>query len=390
MSNGHIFISYRRDDSAGYARALYNKLDQRFSKVFIDADAIEPGLPFDEAIRRAVGQCDILLAIIGKRWMEDQAGAGPRIHDPKDFVRLEIATALSRNIRVIPVLLDGAIMPSEEALPEPLRALVWRNAIEVSNSRFNSDAERLMEAVSRALGELDTSSRKQGTRIRKPKLYWLIGGIAAVAVVSSIAYKWDKVFPLSPQGEIHAPVPDGSVHSKRIQTVRVESGGAARYGFFTAKGFVVTADLGQEESAFRVIWSDEAGEKRASARLVNRVNQIALLQVVGVNVPRQYLPIGLAGSLQAGDSVERYISDNDRVKGTVKDVNAQRTIAMSHDKELSLNDLVVTTNISAGGDMGAPVLDKDGKVIGIVYGGSRTETILIPIDEVKGFFRDAL
>jgi hypothetical protein len=112
MSNGHIFISYRRDDSAGYARAIYDQLAQHFSRerIFMDVDAIEPGFPFDEAIERAVGQCEILLAMIGRRWMEQQAGAGPRINDPKDFVRLEIAAALSRNIRVIPVLLDGASM----------------------------------------------------------------------------------------------------------------------------------------------------------------------------------------------------------------------------------------------------------------------------------------
>src|SRR4029450_1235844 len=152
--SGHIFISYRRDDSAGYTRAIYDQFVTRFSKdrIFMDVDAIEPGLPFDEVINQAVGRCEILLAMIGKRWMEQQTGVGPRINDPKDFVRIEIAAALSRNIRVIPLLLTGAIMPSEEALPEPLRALARRNAIEVSNSRFNSDVSRLVEAVSKVLG----------------------------------------------------------------------------------------------------------------------------------------------------------------------------------------------------------------------------------------------
>ncbi len=149
MSNGQIFISYRRDDSAGYTRALYDRLVRQFSKerVFMDVDAIEPGIPFDESIQRALDQCEVLLVVIGKRWMDNQAGVAPRIHDPKDFVRLEIAAALSRNIRVIPILLDGASMPTEEELPEPLRALARRNALEVSNSRFDADIETLIGVI---------------------------------------------------------------------------------------------------------------------------------------------------------------------------------------------------------------------------------------------------
>jgi hypothetical protein len=190
MSNGHIFISYRRDDSAGYTRAVYDQLAKRFTKerIFMDVDAIEPGLPFDEVINQAVGRCEILLAMIGKRWMEQQPGVGPRINDEKDFVRLEIAAALSRNVRVIPVLLDGAGMPTEELLPEPLRALARRNAIEISNSRFNSDVDRLVEAVSKVLGESNVPHSQEGSRSHRTMQYWLVGAFTAVALFSSIAY----------------------------------------------------------------------------------------------------------------------------------------------------------------------------------------------------------
>jgi hypothetical protein len=186
MSNGHIFISYRRDDSAGYTRAIYDQLAKRFTKerIFMDVDAIEPGLPFDEVINQAVGRCEIMLAMIGKRWMEQQPGVGPRVNDEKDFVRLEIAAALSRNVRVIPVLLDGAGMPTEELLPEPLRALARRNAIEISNSRFNSDVDRLVEVVSKVLGE----SNVPPSRSHRTMQYWLLGVFIAVALFSSIAY----------------------------------------------------------------------------------------------------------------------------------------------------------------------------------------------------------
>ena len=189
MSNGYIFISYRRDDSAGYARAIYDQFVQHFSteRVFIDVDAIEPGLPFDEALERAVGKCDILLAIIGRRWLDQQESTSSRLHDPNDFVRLEIAAALSRNVRVVPVLLDGASMPTEQQLPEPLRALARRNAIEVSNSRFKSDVARLISAVSKALGEPASSAPMRYPFGGTSTLHWIIGALAVV-VLSLLIY----------------------------------------------------------------------------------------------------------------------------------------------------------------------------------------------------------
>lgn len=190
MSNSHIFISYRRDDSAGYARAIYDQLAERFTqkRIFMDVDAIEPGLPFDEVIKQAVGRCEILLAMIGKRWMEQQPGGGSRINDEQDFVRLEIVAALSRNIRVIPVLLDGASMPTEELLPEPLRALARRNAIEISNTRFKSDVDRLIEVVSTVLGESSVFPNKERSRPHGSTIYWLLGGGTAVTLFALLAY----------------------------------------------------------------------------------------------------------------------------------------------------------------------------------------------------------
>lgn len=148
-----IFISYRRDDAAGYARAIYEELTERFppESVFMDVDAIEPGLPFDEVIRDAVGQCKVLLVLIGARWLAPGADGRSRLEDERDFVRLEISAALARDIRVIPVLLDGTPMPRESDLPQALHALVWRNAIELSNSRFDADVARLTEVLARVL-----------------------------------------------------------------------------------------------------------------------------------------------------------------------------------------------------------------------------------------------
>lgn len=213
MSNGQIFISYRRDNSAGYARALYDRLVQHFSpeRVFMDVDAIEPGLAFDDAIQRALDQCEVLLVVIGKRWLDAPAGKEPRICDPQDFVRLEIAAALARNIRVIPLLLDGARMPTEAELPEPLQALARRNAHEVSNSRFRSDTESLVSSVRKALGEPDGRATQQKFQGSKSLRYGLIGGLA-MGVLSAIVY-------------LYAPSP---ANRPSMQTTQSGSADAAR------------------------------------------------------------------------------------------------------------------------------------------------------------------
>src|SRR5687768_3861240 len=142
-----IFISYRRDDSAGYAGRLFDALTARFGtkSVFMDIDTIPPGKDFRKVIRDEVGTCDMVLVLIGKQWsgMVDAQGHR-RLEDPLDWVRVEIATALENpHIRVIPVLLHNARMPGDHELPEELKELSWRNAIELSDSRFRHDTKKL-------------------------------------------------------------------------------------------------------------------------------------------------------------------------------------------------------------------------------------------------------
>ena len=106
-----IFISYRRDDSGGRAGRLYDHLTAHFGQgqVFMDVDAIRPDLNFVEVVEQAVGVCDGLVAVIGQEWRGASDATGAlRLEDPADLVRLEIAIALERDIRVIPVLVQGA------------------------------------------------------------------------------------------------------------------------------------------------------------------------------------------------------------------------------------------------------------------------------------------
>src|SRR5215217_8320128 len=149
-STGRIFISYRRQETAYPAGWLYDRLADRFGggQVFKDVDSIELGDDFVEVITRAVGSCDVLLALIGNQWLTitDQHGRR-RLDDPHDFVRLEIEAALSRNIRVIPILVDGARMPSADELPDSLDRLVRRQALELNPVRFDSDPSRLLKVL---------------------------------------------------------------------------------------------------------------------------------------------------------------------------------------------------------------------------------------------------
>src|SRR5215208_725851 len=160
-----VFISYRRNDSAGYAQAIYSRLTQRFSKdrLFMDVATIEPGVDFERVIETAVGECDVLLAIIGKRWLRDDVSGTAPLENPKDYVCLEISTALARGIRVIPVLVDGVIMPGEETLPAALRSLSRRHAVDISNSPFDFDVERLISAVHRGMADDEIHSPNDRT-----------------------------------------------------------------------------------------------------------------------------------------------------------------------------------------------------------------------------------
>jgi hypothetical protein len=159
-STGRIFISYRRDETAYPAGWLYDRLADHYGdgQVFKDVDSIELGDDFVEVITRAVGSCDVLLALIGDQWLTitDKHGRR-RLDDPHDFVRLEIEAALARNVRVIPILVDGARMPTAEELPDSLDRLMRRQALELSPVRFDSDTSRLLKVLDTTLAAVRTA-----------------------------------------------------------------------------------------------------------------------------------------------------------------------------------------------------------------------------------------
>ena len=164
--DGGIFVCYRRQDSAGYAGRLYDRLEAEFGddRVFMDVEAIEPGAVFAEVIAERISRCLVLLVMIGPEWLTAEGHGTRRIERPDDFVRLEVESALRQDVWVIPVLIEETRMPEVDDLPRSLAPLAGRHASSLSSTRFHFDCSRLIETIHRVLGEeratVDGGSRR--------------------------------------------------------------------------------------------------------------------------------------------------------------------------------------------------------------------------------------
>jgi TIR domain len=147
---GKIFICYRREDDGYAAQRIHAELAKKFGskRLFIDTSGLLPGLNFISALERELAHASVLLAVIGPSWLntKDQEGTR-RLDNPTDFVRTEISAALKRNIPVIPLCLDGALVPKDNQLPEDIRELARRGAIFVRLESFDADVARLIRAT---------------------------------------------------------------------------------------------------------------------------------------------------------------------------------------------------------------------------------------------------
>lgn len=184
-----VFINYRRDDSAGYAGRLMDRLAAHFGhkKVFMDVTDIEPGLDFVQAIADGIGACDALLVVMSKQWLTARAADGTRrLDDPNDHLRLEIMAALERGVRVIPLLVRGARMPAEEQLPTALTALARKQAIELSDERWDFDVGRLVGVLEKILGK-PARRAQSNPEARKPAGKSAVRLVAATVLLSSAA-----------------------------------------------------------------------------------------------------------------------------------------------------------------------------------------------------------
>ena len=190
-----IFISYRRSDSQHAVDRLQQEMRPYVKNarrdIFVDVDNIPIGRDFEEHLQGKVSECDALLAVIGPDWLTSTKDDGTRrIDDPEDFVRTEIAAALSRNIPVVPVLLDGAQVPHASQLPENLKPLAKRNGAQLDRKSFAADVDHIMTGL---------GLTKSGGGAGK----WLAGLVAVAALAVGGWYGWqtygDALF--APEGE---------------------------------------------------------------------------------------------------------------------------------------------------------------------------------------------
>jgi TIR domain len=172
---GGVFICYRREGSAFAARAIYDRVVQRLDRenVFLDVDNIDLGVDWFNVLTDRVAACDALVAVIGRNWVSSAGKDNRRrLDDPDDFVRIEIEAALKRDVRVIPVLVDGAIMPKIGELPDSLKGLSRRQGIEVSPERFEADVEKLtlaLVAILEARRSRDAAEAEKARRMEEER-----------------------------------------------------------------------------------------------------------------------------------------------------------------------------------------------------------------------------
>jgi len=195
-----VFISYRRDDTAAAAGRVYDRLLPLLgqSNVFFDVSTIGGGEVFAKRIVAAIDASDAVLVFIGRRWAELADNNGrPRILDEQDYVRAEVRTALSRDILVIPVLVDGAKMPSAEVLPDDIKGIRSRNARLLRHETFDDDATNIVAAI---LGI--PAGRRPWEDTARPghQVAYAFGGALAglvAMVVLAIIHSWALARPLS-------------------------------------------------------------------------------------------------------------------------------------------------------------------------------------------------
>jgi len=184
-----IFLSYRREDSEGQAGRLYDDLVAVFGSdsVFMDVAAIQPGRDFRKSIDQSLNSCGVFLSLIGKNWLSAKDASGQRrLDDPADFVRIETGAALKRDIPVIPVLVQGASAPKPDQLPDDLKELAFRNAVELTHARWDSDIEVLIKAlrphISQSSPKPEPERVQPGSKLRATKSLAVIAVLLAIGI----------------------------------------------------------------------------------------------------------------------------------------------------------------------------------------------------------------
>ena len=287
-----VFINYRRDQTAGEARALYNDLVERLGpgRVFMDVDDIGLGRDFREVLQERLADAQVMLSLIGRDWAEARDAAGTRrLEQPGDFVRLEIAAALQRKLPVIPVLLQGAQFPAADQLPTELRELSFRNGFTISHATWTSNVDDLV----RRLGLPAAASPPAAPPSRRR--LWIGAGIAALAIGVGAAVKLRDAPPADPPASAssalsHADLehlfrnlggPEGDTQEAAARRLRDELAGSPEAVSFAARQlspdrwFPMQTFKGRSELVgFLIAAQDEAYTPEVRAQVDHAIERI--------------------------------------------------------------------------------------------------------------------
>ena len=269
------FISYRREDAAGYAGRLRESLERKLgaARVFRDVDTLRPGQDFVQAIEARLADCAVMLAVIGREWAGARDLTGNRrLDEPFDFVRIEIAAALARpNVLVVPVLVEGAAMPATKELPDNLKPLARRHAVSVRDETWDADVDRLVNVIESAMSARDPS--RADAPISAAQLW--VAAALAVVIVGLLVFNGRRPKPddgASPETGVSAVA--GSVETPAA------GGGTGGAPIATAGGSPYTIDIPRiAEAAFgdviyavasgNVVMRGDAPELRLRIRIMN-------------------------------------------------------------------------------------------------------------------------
>jgi hypothetical protein len=203
-----IFLSYRRDDSSGQSGRIRDRLVRDFGSayLFMDVDGIPLGTDFVNRLNDEVAKCDVLLAVIGRQWIDLRDESGHRrLDNPNDFVRVEIGAALKRDIPLIPILLDGTRIPNDEMLPDDLKGLAARHGLDVRHATFHADLDRLVSELKRMFRR---PPKKSVSTFLFSLMICTLGGLAASATFFAFMWLVPTVINYWFPGGHTGPIPD--------------------------------------------------------------------------------------------------------------------------------------------------------------------------------------
>ena len=302
-----IFISYRRDDAAAYAGRLYDGLRARYGEdhVFMDVDRIQPGENFATVIESSVRSADVVLAVIGATWLTATHASGRRrLDDPDDFVRLELKATLDTGQRLIPVLVGGAGMPAEQALPPALRRLAGVQAVSMSDERWDYDTERLTRSI-------DSGSKPAVRR----KWYswngwygwygWCGGAVLAAALLAWFIAMPQPAQMVSPSTTLRAVPAVTSADQARAMAVQRDFfhkqwNATATTAPLELERQVLGADIVVKEARYQLMWQQRASpqplDRNGAQRYVQELNARRFAGYTDWRLPTLEEALGLMGS----------------------------------------------------------------------------------------------